>query len=263
MSHRILAAALLVLARHFLSQAGCTPGSTNTITLAASSQSISHISSGSKESSDICSGADIVVFSGVNVNNTSSRFAGNNDGNLQNLLSPSQNQYIINIYRLAPRPVMPGYGTTNNMSGGISCSSNFTFNGDNFINNNGLEHVLTDLPTIHGNLSGAGNIIISGNLTTYSGLLIHAEGPLKALEPLAQHQNQHFLFGSSLLSQGLFLQASPVKAGFYGTKDQILNFSSEGLGFQSHLFKPDFGNNFHLMENNTNPFLSNQLIYNI
>lgn len=259
---RILSVALLVVARFLQTHAACI-GCPNTIALFPDSQSISYTYSGSKEFLYIYSGTDIVVSSGVNVDSAGSRFAGNNDGNLQNLLSPSHNQYIIKQYAMAPRPVMPGFATINNISGEISCSSNFTFNRGNFINNNGLEYVLTDLPTINGNLSRVGNVTVSGNLTTSSGSVIQAEGPLKSLEPLARHRGQLFWFGSSLLSQVRFLQTSPVKAGFYGTKVQILNLSSEGLGFQSYLFKPDFGNNFHSMENSKNLFLSNQLIYNI
>jgi hypothetical protein len=263
MSHRILAAALLVLAKHFFAQAGCIIGSTNTITLAASSQSISLTSSGLKESSYIQSGAGIVVFSGVNVNNTSCQFTGNNDVNLQNIHSPSHDQYFTNNYWLASRPEMPGNGTINNLSGEKSCSSNFTFNRGNFIYNNNLEDIHTNLPNINSNHSGAGKATVKGNLTTYSGLLIHAESLSKALKQWAQRRSQLFSIGSSLLSQSLFLKASSVKAGFCCIKYQILNFSSESLGFQSHLLKSDFGNNFQLMENYKNLFLSNQLIYNI
>jgi hypothetical protein len=259
---RILSVALLVVARFLQTHAACI-GCPNTIALSPDSQSISYTSSGSKESFYINSGADIVVFCGVNVDSAGSRFAGNTDGNLQNLLSPSHNQYITNNYWLVSRPVMPGKGNINNMSGGISRSSSFAFNRGNFIYNNGLEVFLADVPDFNGNLSGAGNATVGENLTTNSGPVIHAERSWQMLEPLSNRRMQILSFGPTLLSQILFLRTLPVKAGFLHIKDQIPGFPSGGLCSLSHFFGPDFGINFQIMEKYKNLFSPNQLIYNI
>ena len=54
-----------------------------------------------------------------------------------------------------------------------------------------------------------------------------------------------------------------VKGGYCCIKDQIPDFSSDGLRFQAYPNKPDFGIIFHLMESSKNGLLNNQLIYNI
>lgn len=262
MKKRILSAALLVVARILQTHAACI-GCINTSALFPGSQSTGYTSLGSKDSLYIDSVAEKVVFSGVNVDNASSRLTGNNDGNLQNLLSPSHNQYITNNYRLVSRPVMPGKGSINNMSGGISRSSSFAFNRGNFIYNNGLEVFLADVPAFNGYLSGAGNATVGENLTTNSGPVIHAERSWQMLEPLSYRRMQILSFGPTLLSQILFLRTLPVKAGFLHIKDQIPGFSSGGLCSLSHFFGPDFGINFQIMEKYKNLFSPNQLIYNI
>ncbi len=290
MRHRILAAALLVLARHFLAQAGCIIGSTNTITLAASSQSFNYASSGSKESlpmvnigsfiengtntsgtkyvfnqttATTCLGTYIVVSSGCTVNQPSSQFTISNCGDFQNSLNSLQNQHFINNYSLASRLLTLSKETVKNTRGGISGSSSFAINTGNCNNNNGYQVVLSNVSALNVNLSGFGNVTVGGNLITNSGPDIHAKRSLQILDPLSHRRIQFLSFGQSLLHQTLFLRSLPVKAGFLHIKDQIPGFSSCGLCFTAYQFKPNFGINFQIMEKSKNQFSPNQLIYNI
>jgi hypothetical protein len=61
-----------------------------------------------------------------------------------------------------------------------------------------------------------------------------------------------------------FPVAAPfAKGGYCCIKDQIPDFSSDGLRFQAYPIRPDFGIIFHFMENTKNGLSTNQLIYNI
>jgi hypothetical protein len=259
---RILSAGLLLVARFLQTHAACI-GSTNTIALYPDNQSIGYSSLGSNESSYINCGAHSEVYSGVDINNASSHFTSNKYGKEQNSPEHSYNQHITNNYRLVSRPVKPGNGITKNIIGGISSSYVLTFNNSNFINNNGLEAFFADEPALNVNLSGAGNVSPGGNLTTNSGLVIHAKRSLQILDPLSHFGNKLISVGSSLLSHFVVPLGLHGKAELCIIKDQIPDFSFGGLFFPSNIIESDFGINFHLMENSKNLFLSNQLIYNI
>jgi hypothetical protein len=116
MKKRILSAALLVVAGILQTHAACI-GCINTTALFPGNQSTGYSSLGSKESLYIDYGAEIEVYSGDNINNTSSQFTSNNYGKEQNSPKHSYNQHITNKYWLASRPVMPGKGSINNVSG--------------------------------------------------------------------------------------------------------------------------------------------------